>query len=506
MVKKILLGLLITTIAVAVATGVALRVSVGHDRIVQGVSVNQVDLSGLTQAEAENSLKDFSKQLTGQKLKVFFADKEWSLPLQQLGVSVDVSQMTKQAYAVGRDGWWWQQYQDRKQIARNQRLIPLLVQVDSKLLEQKISDASKELVIAPVNATISINSQEQVVIAEGKIGRKVDTTGLADQVKTLVEQDGELRIPLKLVNIDPEITATKLRNMNIDGVISTYATKFTASQANRTYNINVAANALDNLLVKPGQVVSFNEIVGPRSSEAGYKNAPVIINNEVQDGLGGGVCQVSSTLYNSLLLGDFEIVNRRNHSIPSSYVPLGRDATVAYGSIDFKFKNNHQTPIILKAYVRGNTLTFKIFGDTSQRKDVSITDTTTQVLESKVIYQKDSALPKGKQVVKEAGRRGYRTQTVRLVKQNGTVVRREVVTKSYYKPKDRIIAVGTKIVAVQPTPPPVPNPVPNPVPQPNPTPTPSPTPNPNPVPQPTPEPTPDPNPTPNNGTESTPGI
>lgn len=485
--------------AVAMAAGVALRVSVGHDRIVQGVSVKDVDLSGLTQVEAEYSLNALSKQLTNDNLEVFFADKKWTIPLHQLGVSVDVTQMTKQAYAVGRDGWWWQQYQERKLIARNQREIPLLVQVDSKLLEQKIAQASKELVVAPVNATISINSQEQVDITEGKIGRRVDVTGMAAQVKTLVEQAGELRIPLKVVNVDPAVTTTMLQDMGIDGVISSYTTKFSAAQANRTYNINVAANALDNLLIKPGEEVSFNKIVGPRSSEAGYKNAPVIINSEVQDGIGGGVCQVSSTLYNSLLLGDFEIVNRRNHSIPSSYVPLGRDATVADGSIDFKFKNNHQNPIILKAYVRGNTLTFKIFGDTSERKDVSITDTTTQVIEPKVVYEKDSNLPQGKQVVKEAGRRGYRTVTVRLVKQNGSVAKREVVTKSYYKPKNRIIAIGTKVVAVQPTTPqPVPNPAPNPVPQPTPNPVPQPTPNP------TPNPTPSPSPAPGPAPEATP--
>jgi len=154
--------------------------------------------------------------------------------------------------------------------------------------------------------------------------------------------------------------------------MGTYSTKFNSSQKERSYNISLSSNAIDGTILLPGDVFSFNEIVGPRSTSAGYKTAPVIFEGELVDGIGGGVCQVSSTIYNSVLKSQLGVVERVNHSIPSTYVPKGLDATVAYGFLDFKFKNTTDFPIYIESFVNKNILTVNIYGHQTNNREVKL--------------------------------------------------------------------------------------------------------------------------------------
>ncbi len=192
--------------------------------------------------------------------------------------------------------------------------------------------------------------------------------------------------------------------------------------------------------------------MGPRSQEAGYKDAPIILNENLVPGLGGGVCQVSSTLYNAVLLANLEVTERVNHSLPVPYVPLGRDATVVYGAVDLKFVNTTPSYIYLKAPVRGSRITIKIYGNTRYKRRVEIYTKTVKVFEPKKKYEQDPNLEAGKEVVKQAGKRGYRVETERWVWNNGAVTR-EALPASLYKPRDEIVAVGTKPVPTTVTPP-----------------------------------------------------
>jgi vancomycin resistance protein YoaR len=231
--------------------------------------------------------------------------------------------------------------------------------------------------------------------------------------------------------------------MKVNGLLAGYTTKFDTAKVNRTYNITVAAQALDGLLVMPGQVVSFNEVVGPRSSETGYKIAPVIINDEFVDDIGGGICQVSTTLFNSALLANLEIEERSSHSLPVSYVPIGRDATVSYGSLDLKFSNSTADYLYLKTTVQGEYITIKIFGNTAYKRDVTIESQVTGEIASGVVYENDPNLPSGTQVVKKEGATGYRAYMERVVYLNGKEEKRDAPIYSSYNAKNTVIAVGT---------------------------------------------------------------
>jgi vancomycin resistance protein VanW len=234
--------------------------------------------------------------------------------------------------------------------------------------------------------------------------------------------------------------------MGIREVVATYRTRF-PNIPNRNFNIALAASKLRGVLLDTGDEFSFNRTIGPRTRAAGYRKAPVIINDEFVPGVGGGVCQVSSTLFNAALLADLRILSRTNHSSPVSYLPLGRDAAVVYGRLDLKFRNEG-APLLMWAEVRGRVITVSFFGTRQPGRQVGVLVTDVQTLPAPKgeIRRPDPELPAGVNRVVEA-RRGFRANTVRYVRQNGVVVRRETVARSFYRPVPKIVRFGTQTAA-----------------------------------------------------------
>jgi vancomycin resistance protein YoaR len=194
----------------------------------------------------------------------------------------------------------------------------------------------------------------------------LDFSTLASEISKLnIEQDPLHSITVPLLNeaAQPKITEAQLSAEKITGLLAQYSTQFDASLVNRTENIRLAARALDGKLLAPGERFSFNESVGERTAEAGYKEAMIIEGNIFTPGLGGGVCQVSSNLYNAVTLAQLEILERHPHSLPVTYVPPGQDATVAYPQLDFKFMNNSEAYVLIRSSVVENTLTFQLYGN-----------------------------------------------------------------------------------------------------------------------------------------------
>ena len=170
-------------------------------------------------------------------------------------------------------------------------------------------------------------------------------------------------INLQVEEIVPEIQLEDISH--IQEVIASFSTNFNPNNANRTYNIKLACERINNSMILPNQVFSMDKALGTRTKENGYKSAPVIIKNQLIEGVGGGVCQVTSTLYVAVLKAKLSVVERVNHSIPLGYVEPGQDATIAEGHIDFKFKNNKEYPILLNAEVSGGKIIIRLIGKKS---------------------------------------------------------------------------------------------------------------------------------------------
>ena len=259
----------------------------------------------------------------------------------------------------------------------------------------------------------------------------------------LANPQEQYTIALKVLS--PNVTTNQIGPEAFPDLLGTYATTFSTSNVNRTTNIRLATNKINGTVIMPGETFSYNQVVGQRTAAAGFKSAAVYVGGEVTTGIGGGICQVSSTLYNSVLLANLEIVERHNHGFNPGYVPAGRDATVSWGGPDFKFKNSRNYPVKIIANVSGGTISIQVFGLKSDNEyEVIIESYITSYIKYRTIQKNDATLAKGKTKVIQSGSSGCRSVAYRILKQNGEVISKTLLSKDTYNPHNKIVAVGTK--------------------------------------------------------------
>lgn len=262
-------------------------------------------------------------------------------------------------------------------------------------------------------------------------------------------------IQFELDIIEPKIKLSDLKWELYEDLLGTYTTSFTtkAGYENRNSNIRVGAGYLDDTIIMPGEVFSFNKTVGDCGSAArGFKMATIYAGGKVEQGMGGGICQVSSTLYNAVLYANLEIVARDNHAHTVGYVACGRDATIYYPYIDFKFKNNRNYPIkIVTSYNSGGKITISIYGTKEDNEyEVELQSYILTTLPKGTTYINDNTMEKGTTKVDSSGQMGYTSIAYRVLKQNGKVISKTVLSNDTYKAMNQVIRVGTKPVIVSP--------------------------------------------------------
>lgn len=412
-----------------------------RDIVYDSVSVNQISLGGLSKQEAKNLLLEKEQYKT---ITFLYEDKEYKYELKEMGYVMDYDKAIERAYAVGRTGGFLQNMQKvvRLKFLRDSVDIPLEHQENLEALTEKVKEINSQNYLEPKNATISIKNN--YAIQKEVVGRKVQL----DEVEALITQalkpNEDIVVTLPVKQIVPKITEESLKRIN--GKIGQFSTRFNASLSGRVENIRVATKSIDSTILLPGEEFSFNKITGNRGVADGYKEASVIINGKYEKGVAGGVCQVSTTLYNAALYAGLDITRRRPHSIPAAYVDVGRDAAVVSGEFDLRFKNPYDYPIVLQGYVSGSNLVFQVYGDVNAHKTVQLKSEMVSRVPKKVIYKKDPSLPQGKQVVEEPGRDEIRSVTYMTI--NGET---KIINRDRYPAKAQIIRVGTRAPVVKKT-------------------------------------------------------
>jgi len=283
---------------------------------------------------------------------------------------------------------------------------------------------------------------DSFVIEAEVIGISIDKA----EVKKILEENKNntevYEIPAVITH--PEVTSKMLEDKYVNKIIATYSTSLSGSSANRIANVSLAASKIDGYVINPGKRFSYNEVVGPRTAATGFKTAHVYVGNQVVDGIGGGICQVSTTLYNAVVMADLKIVSRTNHSLPVSYAPLGRDATVSYGTIDFVFENDKPYPISIKASVDGLTHTVSIVGTSDMDYTVEFVSSTTATTAFATEEVEDPTLNEGETKVLSNGANGYVANSYRVYKKDGKEYSRTFEARSSYVSTPKKVAVGTK--------------------------------------------------------------
>ena len=310
--------------------------------------------------------------------------------------------------------------------------LPINYTVSNSIDINKIHD---EIFSEPQNASVTKNPYK---ISAEKNG--VDFAISIDEAKELASNvdASEIYIPLKYTK--PEITISDLGEDIFETKLGTSTTIYDSTNINRSTNINIACEKINGTVLEPGETFSFNKTVGERTTKNGFKEALIYNGGEVDYGLGGGICQISSTLYNAVLNANLDIVERKNHSMTVSYLPIGQDASVSYGSVDFKFTNSRTYPIKIVATANTGVITISILGVLEDQEYVVTLET--EILETtdyKTTYEYSSSVPVGKEEIKQVGKNGYKCSTYKILSLGEKEISRTLLSTDTYKSQKEII-------------------------------------------------------------------
>lgn len=440
--KSLYISLALIVLLFAITGISALVYSWDNHAIVNGVTVSGINIGNMSLEQADEKLNEEVTRLKGQTVRLHEDQFSEDLTLGDLGLMLSADSVLDEAYNIGRNGSIIKRAIS-KFNASNGVNLSLSQSWNEEKLSETLTNKLGTLNVPCVEASFEITPQNTMSIKKEQVGRIVDIDDLVSEIKGIDIFKPIPEISFKFKEQQPTLTAAQLENQKITGLLATYTTRFDPTQTARSENVRLAAKALDKGIVKPGETLSFNQIVGERTVEAGYKDAYIIVNGQFVPGLAGGICQVSSTLYNTGLLANLPVTQRSNHDLAISYVPLGQDATVAYPTLDLKFNNNTGAYLLIRTKVTNNSITIELYGKVIPGQEVTISNKIESVIPAEEQKLVDETLGHGETVVKQAGQSGYIVSSVRTTKLNGKVVKTEPLLQSKYAPLPRIIAIGS---------------------------------------------------------------
>lgn len=407
----------------------------------KGVKIEDIDVSNLSKEDALKEVKSVTDEMIKNKVVNFtYEDISIPVPLRDFGYKLNLEDAINKAYSYGRSDNLFYNYLDIIKGYIFKKNFVAKPDIEDAKREEVILNIGSKIFKKPVDAHPIIKDDGSVTIKDSEIGRYMDINEAKDLINLDILHEDKIELPV--YKTEPKIYSNYYDG--IDKKLGDFETDYSSSIKNRKENIRLAASKFNNMKLNPGDEISFNDVVGEISEKTGFKSATVIVGGEYESGIGGGICQVSTTLYNSLILSDLEITERHNHSRPIHYVDLGTDAAVARGYKDLKFKNNTNNPILILSEANGEKLNFKVLGNGSDRDyEVKIIPQLLGTVSPGVNTIYSDALPDGESTVRESGARGYSYKTYKEIIKNGEVVDKKEISKSYYLPKDKVVVVGT---------------------------------------------------------------
>lgn len=441
--KKIFALFLAILLLSGIGIWVADRLILSDLRILPNISLAHVPVGGMNETEAKAViLAAYTKAL---KYPVLLAtdDKVWTVMPEQIGLKLDIKKTFVSAYSVGRGTDFWTRWQDRLMCRENSINLPIYISFDPQRLNLFLQQLRPTVERKPRDADLLVLMKSKTVALIPAIdGRQLDIVKTMQEAFAEPQQQFYFAVSLKFTPALPKVTDQHFAGIN--RMLSLYSTHFKPWDYDRNANLRLATQRIHGTLIKPNQTFSYNATVGNRTQQQGFRMAPVIFDGKLIPDWGGGVCQVSSTLYNAVLLADLQIVERSNHGRAIGYVPLGFDATVVDGMIDFKFKNSLSRPIMLYSLVTDDELFFSVLGDLLDKPPpIELDYVVHKVIEPIEIRQPDPMLEIGKEVIDEPPQRGFKVASYRIRKLENKE-ERQLLALDDYDPVNRIIKVGTK--------------------------------------------------------------
>lgn len=415
--------------------------------------VNGVNLSEVSKEEATKIFDEYidntAKDIT---LDIKYLDKVWSFNGSNFSPTSKIHTVLDDLYSNKKLGDYSKRINTIKQIKEMGFDNYIALNFTFRGIDEKIDGIISEIEEEPVNSEISFNKDTETFnITKSHTGIKVDRDKLVSDIISNIQKNKNIEVNVKTMEIKPEYTEEMLKKCTQKQ--ATFSTTFKNSSAERKHNIAICTKKLNGTRVSPLQIFSFNDIIGVRSEENGYKQAKIIKNGEFVEGFGGGICQVSTTLYNSLLLSGINVLEVHKHSLPVSYISPSLDAMVSWGSADLKFKNETNLPIFISSKCKDNNVIFTIYGDTKD-KDTTI-KTKSEIVKTiknngdKIIKDVDKKyidkiMFKGEFLRVKFGKDGFESKAYLEYYKNNKLVDKKQIRSDRYEPQYGIIYEGTE--------------------------------------------------------------
>lgn len=409
----------------------------------KGVYADEIDLSGMTVAEAQREVADYISQLEAETLTLEIFDEQLQVTLGELGLECTNLDVIEEAARLGKTGNVIKRYKERKDLEHENKVYKLeWVLAPEQVRDYVATECVKFDSEAKDAALKRVDGSFQIV--DGNTGTKLDVDGSVQMIMDFIEnewdkENGTITLPVETDY--PRGSEEELSR--VKDVLGTFTTSYSTSGPSRSQNVANGARLINGTVLYPGDTFSAYEVVSPFTTENGYEMAGSYLNGKVVDSLGGGICQVSTTLYNAVLLSELEVVERSNHSMIVTYVDPSADAAIAGTYKDFKFKNNTEAPIYIEGTTANKQITFTIYGEETRpaNRTVKYVSQTLSVTEPGVLIVADPGQPIGYRIV-EGAHRGIQAELYKHVYVNGVEESVTKVNKSTYNASPRTVVVG----------------------------------------------------------------
>lgn len=383
-----------------------------------------IDAGGLQEALARWAEEELSRQVM-----LVHQEKSWSYRLADLGLRFPLEKGREElGRALGGRPWWQREVEVR---------LELPAEWEMSRLQAALEPVVKAVQRPPASASLAI-SGDRVTVVPAVDGQTVEMEALRLELQAL--RGGE-RIDLPLMAVEPRVTTEDLERMAIRRLVAEWSTDYDSS-IRRAENVERAARALDGLILKPGEILSYNGAVGPVDESNGWQEAYVIVDGELVWGIGGGVCQVATTFYGAALRANLEILERHPHQLAVSYIPPSEDAAVAPGYQDLKVRNTTSGHLLIKTEAEGGRVTFRLYGELPARHAVRIESKVTGSVDFPIREVQDPDLAPGQRQQVRGGIPGLTSEAYRLLLVDGELVRRELLSRDRYLPVAAVVRTG----------------------------------------------------------------
>lgn len=457
--KKLSVLFIAGCLGIIVVAGIIAFVATGgmkdSNEILDGVKIGGMEVGGLTEEEAEGKVEEYLDKLRERQVTINIGEEQLQTTASLLGYSCDAKDTVEQAYKLGKSGNFLSRFAAIGKIEKEDKEFPLESAVDETILRSFIEENCAKYDVKAKNSKLKlVNGKFKATKSRTGLELQIDDTVTVIKSALLKDVSGDNMDVTAVVKVT-KAKYTKEQVQKCKDLLGSYSTSYATSTAARATNVKIAANYINGTIIYPGKTFSVVKTIKDRTVENGYQSAAEYSSGKVVEGIGGGVCQVSTTLYNAVINAELEIVERSPHSMVVAYVDVSRDAAIAGDYKDFKFKNNTDVPVYIAATADGSTLSFRIYGEETRPANRTI-KFKSEVLETiqpgEPKIEEDPSKPASYRVVTQSAHVGYKANLWKIIYIDNVETDKVQINSSVYSAEPQHITVGKQTTTPTMTP------------------------------------------------------